>query len=203
MVVLSAILLYRFKSFPESIRVFSWYIFGSAIIQFTAFVLAKYSINNLALLHVNSLFQLVSLSLFFRVIYSKRILKIGVLAVMIPASITVVWLVLDNGILNFSGLGTFISNACLVLFSTLYFFQTISVTDVQKRGHLLINSGVLLFSAVSMILFLFGDFLTKMELADQVLLWLINAIAYTSFLILVLIELWRYLLRDKKTLSSM
>lgn len=189
LLLICLVLTTRFKCVNQPIRLFSFYLFGSLLIQITSQILWEMGINNIWLIHLFSVFQLINLSIFFYQIIPKR--KIRKSIVLLSSLVSIYWVVnlwLAPSLFEFDSLETLITNGVIIGYSVSYFFVHL---DYVHSKYDFIVAGILLFSSISMLLFIFGNQLIDIQLINQIGLWIFNTIIYLIFLSLIGIQLWK------------
>lgn len=187
--ILSVITFLKFEKNELPWKIIAVYLIGSFITQGIATVYWLLGLNNLTILHIYSLFQFIAFSAFYWSTTNKKVKK----QLIVIVSGVVSCLLIVNSIWNeplreFNSLGIFISNGTIMVYAVSYFFEVLSA-EVSTKKHIIINSGILLFMCESLVVFLFGNFLKKIEPIDQAGLWYAHISTYIFFLILIL---WNY-----------
>jgi hypothetical protein len=195
LMVLSCLII-AFKGFYRSdpLAFLSWYMILSVIINVPAFIMAKYVQNNLPLLHLFTMMELVTISLFY-----GRLMKLTknklFLGCFISVSIAVVLnSIFFQGIFSLNSFGKTLSQifllgcAVMFLFNMEVFKQTF---DYQvSRSLSLINAAFLIYFAGSLFIFMSSSLLFAHE---KVLnrLWTVNVFLSLFFQIIIFYSLWK------------
>lgn len=192
--VLSVLTSLKFKKNELPWKVIAVYVTGSFIAQGIATIYWYFGLNNLTILHVYSLFQFVALSTFFWSTSPKRTKKrlIAIISGIVSCLLVVnsIW---NESLRDFNSMGIFISNGILIVYSVAYFFEVLGA-EVNAKKYLIINAGILMFISESLVVFLFGNFLKKVALLDQAVLWYTHISTYIIFLLLIL---WNHAKLDR------
>ncbi len=183
--ILSILTSLKFKENELPRKIIAFYLIGSFIAQGVSTIFWIFKLNNLTILHIYSLFQFVAFAAFYWSTTDKRAKK----KLILISSGVVSCLLIINSIWNeslrdFNSIGIFVSNGTVIVFAVSYFFEVLSAESSVKK-YFIINSGILLFTCESLVVFLFGNFLKKVALIDQVGLWYTHATTYFLFLILI------------------
>lgn len=183
--ILSVLTSVGFKKKELPWKIIALYLIGSFLAQGVSIAYWLLELNNLRVLHVYSLFQFIAFSAFFwsttRTIFRRKII---LTVTGIVAAFLVVNSIYNESLRDFNSIGIFISHGTIIVYSVAYFFEVLGA-EISTKKHLIVNAGILLFTCESLVIFLFGNFLKKVELIDQVVLWYTHAVTYFLFLILI------------------
>jgi hypothetical protein len=189
-----ALALLRYKSFSTALRIFSWFLFISGIIQAISLVLWFMNKNNMPLLHVYVATGFLSLALFYKHILhdfiGKRLmisLIVGFLCFTIFNSLFI------QSIYTFNSHARTLESILIIIFSlsTLMLAQHEVTKESKKQAFISlnwINSGLLIFYASNILIFYFGEslinfFPSYMNEYAWVLHSFFSAIAYCCFFV--------------------
>lgn len=197
---LGGIMMVLFNRIKLPMKFIALFVIGSFIIQIVSFIRWEIKANNLVWLHIYSIMQFVLLSLFYRSVLTSIKWKnlINVITVLVSI-ILILNSIYFEPLLSFNSRGVFISNSVLIVYSIAYFFQLLD-SDAKTKNYQVLNSGVVLFTAESLVIFLFGNYLSEMEFVSQVGLWLTHSIVYMLLVLFIYIELWRHQYKKEKNL---
>jgi hypothetical protein len=195
LMVLSCIIIY-FNEFyrSEPLTLFSWYMILSVCINVPAFIMAQYVQNNLPLLHLFTLMELVTLSLFY-----GRLMKITENRVYMGCFISVCIAVVLNsifvqGIYSLNSYGKTLSQIFLLGCTVMFLFNMEAIKrtfDHQvTRSLSFINAAFLIYFAGSLFIFMSSSLLFAHE---KVLnrLWTVNVFLSLFFQIIIFYSLWK------------
>lgn len=190
--VIYAALCYRRMN--RALRLFSWFLFISGVIQAVSLVLWFQSINNLPLLHVYVAAGFISLALFY-----SHVLRdfIDPQLMYIFMAVFLVFTVLNSlflqSVYTFNSYALTAEAVILIIFSisTLLLGQHEVTSENQRQGFASlnwINSGLLIFYTSDILIFYFGDslidlFPTYMNRYAWVTHSFFSAIMYSCFFI--------------------
>lgn len=192
------LLLHR-QQLKTPLQVFSLFFGAVFIIALAQFILSVAAIRNTALFPIFLFMQMAWLTIYYYQLFKGSIMARIVLLSAIACTIGFIieyqrqWHQIKE---QLGGLLYFISNLLFVGYSLLFFIATISGN--QKPKYTLINTGILLYFSGSSAIFLFGDYLSKIDLESQVIVWIFNVLLHIVFLILIHTEVWKTLHKDKR-----
>ncbi len=206
----ASILMYalRFRHLPVEFKALGIFLIIDLITELAATWTLYQRINNLPLLHIYTLLEFVSLSLFYRAVFASQV---GFQRYFWPFVGVVSALVVANSIFLEPPTG-FNSNAktlvqiTLMGYAVFYFFNAYGKTDFSKPRYLaqgLVNTAVLLYNAGSLFIFMFAKILqlNKVGLKAQQGFWMFNALLFLIFQLLVFISIWKAAFRQTKSSS--
>ncbi|MDG1331152.1 MAG: hypothetical protein P8P74_02400 [Crocinitomicaceae bacterium] len=184
----------KFKKNELPWKIIALYLIGSFVTNVITYVFWEMKWNNLKILHIYSIFQFVSFSAFYWSTTRNRTKQLLILVF----SGTITGLLILNSIWfeslqDFNSMGIFISNGTLIVYSVAYFFEVLGA-EVNAKKFLIVNAGILVFISESLVVFLFGNFLKKVALIDQAVLWYTHISTYIIFLLLIL---WNHAKLDR------
>ncbi|WP_156112526.1 hypothetical protein [Lacinutrix jangbogonensis] len=94
---------------------------------------------------------------------------------------------------KFNLLEIFITSFPLVIYSIFHLYNSLS-----KAGKFMyINAGVLIYLATSTLIFILGDYLINVDREITADVWFLNRVFYVGYLVLILIEWKKSLLKTK------
>jgi hypothetical protein len=206
----ASVLMYalRFRHLPVEFKVLGIFLIIDASTELAATWTLYQRINNLPLLHIYTLLEFVSLSLFYRAVFASRA---GFQRYFWPFVGVVSALVVANSIFLEPPTG-FNSNAktlvqiALMGYAVFYFFNAYGKTDFSKPRYLaqgLVNTAVLLYNAGSLFIFMFAKILAQNKAVRdyQNVFWMFNAFLFLIFQLLVFIAIWKAAFRQTKSSS--
>lgn len=198
------ILCWKFKSIPEKIRMIWPYILVALITEIISRGLAIFKYTNLFLLHIYTLLEFLTWSLFYRIVFQNN----PRFQAFIPWAITIIALLIIGNSVFLEPLNSFNSNAktlvqiALISYGVYYLFEAFGKTDLSEptqRSIVLINFAVILYYSGSLFIFMFSKFLAGQHVAEswQRILWIINALLVGLFQVLIFFGLWPVAFRKK------
>lgn len=187
----------NYLRFTKELKVISWYVVLSVITQFGSQYLASQKINNMYLLHIFVPVSFVCLSFFYQKVYAnflndKIIWSIVVLFVLFSVSNSIYW----QDIKTFNSYALSVESVLLIIYS-LSLFTLLLNEEVrkEKRGLLpslrWINSGILIYYTSGLLIFYFGDFLTRFSFEKFQISWLFHSFIYIVQFTCISIGLWK------------
>lgn len=182
-----------FSNNGKAFKIFAIYLVSIFLIQISASVLKSMSINNLFLSHFYFVVQFILLSYFYLNLgFNKLQTKIVRLGFVFCLSVLGTQYYLDNSqFLKFNLLEIFITSFLIIIYATFYLYNLL---DYKKEFYYL-NLGILIYLFGSTVFFLAGDLLTLNALRLKISIWVLNALLFVLYQILIFIEL-------KKNFSS-
>lgn len=183
---------------------FGAFLLVSFIVQIWASYLSLRKMPNLFLVHYYTFFEFIFLSLF----YSKLINKYKFVRQYFLTFITIVGLLIILNTIFLQPLTEFSSNArtlaqsIYIIYAIAYFFQEIATykKTVYERMIININSAVLIYYSGSFFIFLFSN-ISNIMVAGYDIFWIINALLYLIFQLLIFLALWTFWWKNKSILS--
>ena len=198
LVIVFIIVVKNYLRFSAELKVISWYVVLSVIIQFSSQYLASQKINNMYLLHIFVPASFVCLSMFYQKVYASFINRnilwwIAGLFVVYSIFNSIYW----EDIKTFNSFALSVESVLLIIYSLSLFalLLTKAVRD-EKRALLSslrwINSGILIYYASGLLIFYFGDFLTRFSVEKFQITWLFHSFIYIVQFTCISIGLWKY-----------
>lgn len=199
--ILNLFIYYKFKKLSNVLRlfgVFTTILFAIALISIVISRIGKF---NLPYFHLFLFIQWAWLSTYYlQLHWGKMRTMLAILATLATIYFAIHyaqnW---PNVIMQLGGSPYFISNIIFIVYAVVYYFYNLMSKTSLKYPY--INAGVIIYFSGSSVIFLFGDYLKVIPLDKQIFLWIFNAILHIAFLALILIEIWKQVYPNKKTLS--
>ncbi len=199
--VLTALLLFSFNRLTTTLKWFTVFELLVFVIVLVALIMAKLAIPNTVLFHSVFFAQL----LWF-LIYYQRLFK-GTKAAQVIAGVgfvSITWAIIKyvtkweeiKGQLG--GQLYFMSNLLFIGLSIVYYVYTL--TGLAKLSHPFINAAVLIYFSGTSVIFLFGDYLLKIDTGVQAMIWILNVLLHIIFVLLIFVDIWKTLYPAKRTL---
>lgn len=183
-----------FKRMPKAIQVLGGYFLLNLVIQYYADYLWQERMNNLPLLHLNTLFELIFISWFFREIYIDQhffkkhyVSLIGGLVLVLAANS--IWF---ESIYEFNSNGKTMVQIVIIVFVILYFFDAYGRVDFSKteaQAFSFICFAFLLYYSGSLFIFMFGQFFAGNNNEIYRHFWILNAFLSVFFQLFILISI--------------
>ncbi len=150
--------------------------------------------NNLYLSHFYFIFQFIFLSLFYSQLFTKKQIKCQKITTGLVFFILTIQYALNPSLFEkFNLLEIFITSFPLVIYSIFHLYNSLS-----KAGKFMyINAGVLIYLATSTLIFILGDYLINVDREITADVWFLNRVFYVGYLVLILIEWKKSLLKTK------
>ncbi|WP_298519780.1 hypothetical protein [uncultured Kordia sp.] len=188
----------NYLRFSVELKVISWYVFLSVIVQFSSQYLASQKINNMYLLHIFVPTSFVCLSMFYQKTYAsflnrKIIWWIVSLFVVYSVFNSMYW----EDIKTFNSYALSVESVLLIIYSLSLFALLLNEEVRNEKRELLsslrwINSGILIYYASGLLIFYFGDFLTRFSFEKFQISWLFHSFIYIVQFTCISIGLWKY-----------
>ncbi len=198
--------LFRYKRIPSPVKYFGFYLMLNLFTEVVSKWMFRLGIENLYLLHIYTLFEFITWSIFFRYVFIQH----RSFQKMLPWLIGTISILIIGNTIFLEPLSGFNSNAktlvqiTLIAYVIFYFFNAFGKTDLTKpveRSLSLINFAVLLYYSGSLFIFMFSKLLTDMDVfvRQQHAFWAINALLNLIFQILIFFSLWTIAFRKTKS----
>lgn len=166
----------------------------SVITDLLNHLLVSNGINNYLVFRVFTPIELILICLFYSMFY-KQYFKSIFLLIPIPLFIIVAFIDYKiNGIDNFDNYATAfeaITFSILSLWSFLYIVNKMIFEKVTSEPFFWINTGILLYFAGNLILFIFNDYILTHQGSSHIALWAIHSILNIFYNILIAIGFWK------------
>lgn len=184
---------YKFK-IDTAIKLFTCYLLASFIINTSSVILAINGINNLYLSHFYFISQFILLSLFYKQLFNKKqIIIVYILGILILTTLGIQYTYNPSLFFRFNLLEIFLTSFPLVIYSIIHLYNSLS----KEGKYMYINSGVLIYLTTSTLIFILGNFLSEFDRQTTKNIWFLNKVLYLVYLILILLEWRKSLLRIK------
>lgn len=143
--------------------------------------------NNLFLSHFYFIFQFIFLSLFYLELFTKEqgnwVKSIFYIVVFI---IGVQYINDFSLFYKFNLLEIFLTSFPLVIYSIIHLYNSLT----KSSGFIYINAGILIYLAVSTLIFILGNYISEIDSNIAFNVWFLNKVFYVGYLILIIIE-WK------------
>lgn len=188
----------RFGTHGKAYRIFSIYLLVILVIQMASSYLSSLRIHNLFLSHFYFIGQFILLSFFYKSLLSsfqKKIVNIGFVVCFLSLGIQYS---LDSSlILKFNLFEIAITSLLLIVYGVFHFYNMLS----DRKEFYYINIGIIFYLFGSTILFLVGNFTSKMSGDLNKITWLTNALWYVVYQLFITFE-W-YKSYSKKSIEDL
>ncbi|GAB4423807.1 MAG: hypothetical protein OHK0039_40600 [Bacteroidia bacterium] len=187
----------HYRRLPRAFRYLGLYLACNLSVQVVAHQLWLRSMNNLPLLHLNTLLKFVMFSLFFRELYIdmrwfKRwfwyVVGSGVLLLVANS----LW---RESVFGFNTVAKAAVQLCLMGYVVAYFFDAFGRVDFAQILPQIIGSvcyAILLYYAGSLFIFMFGQWMVRENPGDAFQsVWIVNAIFSTLFQLVAMTAIYR------------
>lgn len=185
--------------FSLELKVISWYIFVSVVVQFLSQYLSAQNINNLYLLHVFVPLSFIILSIFYQKIFAQfihRNVLWSILGVFVIFSLinSIYW----QDIKTFNSYALSLESVLLVIYSLSLFALFLNESVQKEKKTLLasllwINAGILVYYASGLLIFYFGDLLMHISKVRFRISWSFHSFIYIVQFTCISIGLWKSL----------
>lgn len=188
-----------FRNFGRELRVFSVFLIFSCLLQLTSLTLWYFSINNLPLLHIYVGLGFLFLAWFYSVLMQGFINKwvFWIVTALFLVFVTVNLLVFQDAF-TFSSNALTVESVLVVVFS-LSTFNLFLNDSVKAEKRLLlkslnwINAGLFLYFASCIVLFYFGEFITRTTSVREFRsTWILHSFFSTIMYVCFIIGLWKH-----------
>jgi hypothetical protein len=183
-----------YKQLGPALKVFSWFVFLSGIIQFTSLAFWYAGKNNMPLLHIYVAAGFICLAWFYRTLLNGFIkAKIIWLIAILFLLFTIINSLFIQPVFTFNSYALTVESILIIiltLFTFRFFLNDIvketSGRDIKSLNW--INSGLFIYYASSMLIFYFGAIITRTFSRDlNLYTWIFHSffsiVMYTCFLI--------------------
>lgn len=176
----------KYKKHGRAYKIFTIYLLIILAVQLPSFFLKNLQINNLFLSHFYFLGQFVSLSLFYKSLFTntlqKRIINIGFVCCFVILGIQYS---LDTSLIfKFNLFEIFLTSFLLIIYSVFHFYNMLS----DKKEFYYINIGIMLYLFGSTILFFVGNLTALMSAEMSKITWITNAFLYVVYQLFIAFE---------------
>lgn len=180
-------------------KVFLIYLVTTLLIQIVGASLAENTIDNLFLSHYYFISQFIILSIFYRVLLKGKRVKqlVTFIFFLVLIIISVNFLIEPSIYFQFSLLEVTVCSIPLVIYSLIYFFQSL---DNNNKKYLYITSGMFAYLLCSTLIFLSGNYVSPTKTFWYRFIWIMNVSLYAIYQALIFIEWYKHF--RKKELSS-
>ncbi|GLB53124.1 hypothetical protein NBRC110019_21640 [Neptunitalea chrysea] len=173
-----------------SLRRFRWYMWCIVVVQIIATYYAKHNWINLHLTHYYFNLQFITVSLLYRHLFRKKIVKqvITYLIYLIPAFLTIRYLTDKDIYKNIYNVEVFLCSVPLIAYAVMYLYRSI---EIMNKKWIYFSAGIMLYLLSSSIVFSGYDILMKeyfFKGKEYYSFWFLNSIVYLLYQLLVILE---------------
>lgn len=180
----------------KAFKIFTFYLFGTVLVQILSKIFMILNGNNLFLSHFYFVGQFVLLSLFFKSLFKTSTQKtIANWFLIIGISVLAVQYIIDpNVFFKFNLFEIFITSFLIIILAAIHLYNLLS----EEKVFYYCTIGILLYLSGSTILFFVGNLTAILSSEYQFLPWTLNAILVVIYHVFILFE-WRKIFYLKKT----
>ena len=191
--ILASIL--RFRDLTKGLRILAFYALVSFITDFSSLlVLEVFKSDNFIILHYFTFVEYGLLTLYYRSLSRNKNIRIFlVLSVAFFLLLDIIFSIIFKSIKAFDAYSTGIECILMIFISLCYFysiFKELRIVRLERDPSFWINSGVLLYFAGTLFLFLCADILLNSNKETYVKYWGINLIINIIFSVFLAIGIW-------------
>ena len=159
-----ALVIYR--QLRHELKVFSWFLFLTGILQLISLLLWMKGINNLPLLHLYVLTSFVSLALFYDAIMKgfihRQVIRITIVLFVLASLLNSIFI---QKIHTFNSYALTLESVLLIVLSLSTYILLLNKIIAEKKKEEIksinwINSGVFVYYSTTFLIFYFGDLIT-------------------------------------------
>ena len=186
------------KKRPKTYKLFTGYLLVSFVITISSEILAQNGMNNLFLSHVYFISQFYILSLFYAELLEKIHARVINVILGLVTLMLIIQYALDTTLFyRFNLFEVFITSFPLVVYSTIHLYNALN----DKMSYMYVNGAILMYLSTSTLIFILGNYISSIDKALALNIYLIHKILYIIFLILILTE-WKVSIWKMKDISS-
>jgi len=183
-----------FKNYRKNLvafKLFTIYLALTLIIQLTSNYLSFYKLNNLHLSHYYFIEQFLLLSLFFKTVLEKKVLKkaISIILISVLIALSIYYVINPSHYNRFNIFEILITSVPLIVYCFFFFIQTI---DGTNKKFIYITSGVLIYFLPHALVFSSGNLMPDLPDNVNIIIWLVNVFLYIVYLILIFVEWYKH-----------
>ena len=190
---------YHFTHFKKELRIFSGFLFLSAFVQLTSLSLYLFEANNMPLLHAYTMIGGFILILFYREVFrnylSGKVLLIIAFTFLIFSLLNSIFI---EEVFAFNTIGLTVQATIIVVLSlstfNLLMQEKVAFQNEQlHKGINWINSGLFIYFCSNLLLYYFGDYLSKSSVPAQAFryIWMLHSLFTITMYTFFFIGLWK------------
>ncbi len=191
-----------FKSYRQksiAFKIIPFYLLYCLLIQVRSSYLSIQGIPNLYLSHYYFVGQFLFLSFFYKEILKSQIKKrvVNLFLSTIPIVIIILYIINPLDYFKFNLVEVIITSIPIVLFSIFYFSENLN----SSKKFIYLNCGIFIYLISSTFLFSVGNIINSSLSSFKKNVWILNAILYVIYQILIFIE-WYKNFKSKKNIKN-
>lgn len=186
-----------YKKLPHELKLISWFIFLSAIVQAISAILWYNSMNNLWVLHLFVGIGFLLLAMFYNAILdgfiNKRVIRVTTILFLLFTIINAAYI---QGIYRYASNSLTVESILIIILSLSTFILLLDDIVKESKGRIVkslnwINSGLFLYYASSLLLFYFGEYIIQgFSKSASVYTWVLHFLFLTVMHTCFFIGLW-------------
>ncbi|WP_298511760.1 hypothetical protein [uncultured Kordia sp.] len=168
-------------------KYFAIYLLLMAINQSIVTIFFELEIDNTFLAHTYMIAQFIMLSLFYHAIFETQNQRKYILIILLIVSIIlgVQYTRTPDLFFNYNTIGIIATSTILISYAITYFFYHIGDKELKLY---LVNSGILIYLLGTILIFSIANVGLKLDPKIESALWILNAIIFLVFQIIILIQ---------------
>lgn len=209
-ILLISVLIYlaKYNRLPSLIKTLGIFLLISIATEIFSKYLSFLKVNNLFLLHIFTLLEFISWSLFYKLLFKEKeeVQKYSWYFIITVSLLIIINTMFIEPYTGFNSNAKSLVQIILISYAIYYFFRSFGVVDFSQpinKAISFINFAVVLYYSGSLFIFMFSRFLMSDNVSNiiQEGFWLLNALLNLVFQILILIAIWKIAFNKKKSLS--
>jgi hypothetical protein len=183
-----------YKELQQELKIFSWLLFVSGLIQFISLILALNRINNMPLLHLYVAAGFTLMAMFYSAVLSGFIdAKIIWITTIVFTVYTIINSAFFEGIFTFNSHALTVESVLVIIFSISTYMLFLTDDIKESKKHILsslnwINSGIFIYYLSNLLIFYFGriiigSFSRQLNLDTWVLHSFFSVVMYFCFFV--------------------
>jgi len=203
-VVLAINLLLYYKAYflnkNKVIKLFTYYLAITLVIQFSTKTLHYFKIPNLFLSHIYFMSQFICLSFFYKLLLfnGKNQVYVKYIVIIVIILVGSSFVVDTSLLLRFNLFEIITTSVPLITYSILLLFKLISI---KSNAFIYLNIGVLFYLLLSTLIFLSGNLINNLPGLYNTITWLVNVTLYLLFQLLIFYEWYRNLRHKRENIE--
>jgi len=183
------------NNLTKSIRALYLLTVYSCLADLSSFVLQRFRINNFFIFHITSIVEIFCFCYFFYFLLENDKIKRSVLiSLVVLLFVELMDAFYIDGLENPNALFSLFEAISFKIFSLLFFYQlmkNIPQKNILNYSLFWINSGILIYFAGNLFLFIFSKILLKEHAIPFSHIWMINSFLYLVYNIFISIGVWK------------
>jgi hypothetical protein len=192
-VVILFLCLWFLKSTTIDFKIFTIYLIAMTVLDLTVAYFAFQQWDNLFMSHFYFIGQFAFLSMFYHVLlFKKQRILVKVLFFFVSLMLLVYFLMDTEKLNTFSLFEILITTIPIIVYTLMHMYNSLTI----KQSYVYVNTGILIYTALSTLVFFLGDFLSNAlefeevskEFISNFNVWNINVILLMIFQIFISLE---------------